>query len=85
MIFFVQLLERKWKKKNWKGPEQFEDESGSLMMLPADLAFIKDSQFKKYVEIYAQDEEKFFNDFSKAFCKLLELGVPFPKDSKYIN
>jgi cytochrome c peroxidase len=37
------------------------------MMLPADLAFIKDSQFKKYVEIYAQDEEKFFNDFSKAF------------------
>jgi len=78
--FFVQLLERKWTKKKWSGPEQFEDESGKLMMLPADLAFVQDPEFKKYVELYAKDQNVFFTDFAKAFQKLLELGVPYPSN-----
>ena len=49
------------------------------MMLPADLALIQDPEFRKYVEIYAKDEDLFFKDFAKAFSKLLELGVAFPK------
>jgi len=76
--FFVQLLERKWTtKKNPNGSVQFRDETGKIMMLPADLAFIQDPEFKKYVEMYAKDEKLFFADFAKAFQKLLELGVPF--------
>jgi len=76
--FFVQLLERTWTKKKWSGPEQFEDEKAKIMMLPADLAFIQDPEFKKYVEMYAKDQDLFFKDFAKAFQKLLELGVEFP-------
>jgi len=75
--FFVQLLERKWTEKKWNGPKQFEDESGSLMMLPADLALLQDPAFKKWVEVYAKDEGKFHQDFANAFAKLLELGVKF--------
>lgn len=76
--FFVELLNRKWVEKNWKGPKQFVDkETGQLMMLPADMVFAKDSAFKKYAELYAKDEQKYFEDFAKAYKKLLELGVPF--------
>jgi len=75
--FFVQLVERKWTRKRWNGPEQYEDETGTLMMLPADLALLKDPEFSKWVKIYAEDETKFFQDFSKAFQKLLENGVKF--------
>jgi len=46
-------------------------------MNPADLAFLQDPKFKKYVDLYAENEEKFFDDFAKAFAKLLELGVKF--------
>jgi catalase (peroxidase I) len=38
---------------------------------------IQDPEFKKYVEMYAKDQELFFKDFAKAFSKLLELGVAF--------
>jgi len=70
------LVEEKWVEKKWAGPRQFEDEkTKELMMLPADLAMIKDPEFKKWVDIYAKDEKKFFDDFSKAFTKLEELGV----------
>jgi len=75
--FYVQLLERKWTPKKWNGPKQYEDESGTLMMLPADLALIEDPAFKKWVEVYAKDEEKWQQDFANAFSKLLELGVKF--------
>ena len=45
----------------------------------ADMAFIWDKDFKKYVEMYAADEELFFKDFSAAFQKLEELGCTFDK------
>lgn len=78
-LYFKELLNRKWVKKEWKGPEQFVDaETGELMMLPSDLALLKDSEFKKYVEVYAKDKEAFFKDFAAAFQKLTELGVNFP-------
>lgn len=41
------------------------------------MALIWDKKLKPYVLEYAEDEEKFTADFSKAFSKLLELGVPF--------
>jgi cytochrome c peroxidase len=47
------------------------------MMLPTDIALVKDKEFKKHVERYAKDSETFFKEFSDVFVKLLELGVPF--------
>lgn len=81
--YFVQLLQEKWTEKKthegkpWTGPRQFESKDGAIMMLPADLWLLEDKEFRKYVELYAKDEQAFFNDFSAAFSKLLELGVKF--------
>lgn len=79
--FFRELLENTWRKKKWNGPEQYEDPTGELMMLPSDLALIHDPKFRVYVEKYAKDEEAFFKDFAKAFQKLMELGVSFPPNA----
>ena len=49
--------------------------TGKLMMLPSDLVLIEDENFKKYVDIYAKDQKKFFADFAAAFQKLEELGT----------
>ena len=32
-------------------------------------------EFRPYVEMYADDRDKFFEDFSAVFAKLIELGV----------
>ncbi|GJJ06430.1 hypothetical protein Clacol_000622 [Clathrus columnatus] len=75
--FYKLLLEEKWVWRKWSGPKQLEDKkTKSLMMLPADYALVEDKSFKSYVKKYADDENVFFSDFSKAFSKLLELGVP---------
>jgi len=74
--FFRELVENKWTVKKWSGPLQYEDPSGELMMTPADMAFLTDPAFRKYVDLYAKDEQRFFQDFAKAFGKLLEQGVP---------
>ena len=42
---------------------------------PTDIALIVDPKFKKWVEIYARDKEKFYADFANAFAKLVELGI----------
>lgn len=82
--YFRLLLEERWSPKLthngkvWDGPDQYEDATGKLMMLPSDIALIQDPSFRKIVELYAKDEDAFFKDFAKAFSKLLELGVPFP-------
>ncbi|CAG8590201.1 9792_t:CDS:2 [Ambispora gerdemannii] len=81
--FFKELLNKKWVEKKWKGPKQYVDkQTGNLMMLPADLAFIQDKSFKSWVEKYAKDEQLYFKDFAEAFTKLLELGVPFTGNEK---
>jgi len=77
--FFVQLVETKWTPRQWKGPLQYTDPSGKLMMLPSDLALVQDAAMKKHVEAYAKDEALFFKDFAAAFQKLEELGVKFPE------
>ena len=45
-------------------------------MMNSDMAILWDPGFKKYVQLYAQDEELFFRDFAVVFGKLLALGVP---------
>jgi len=73
-MYFKELTENKWTPKKWKGPAQFEDPTGELMMLPTDLCLTTDPVFKKHVAVYAKDEAKFAADFSAAFSKLLHLG-----------
>ncbi len=77
--YYVQLLERKWTPRSWDGPLQYEDETKTLMMLPADLAFVQDPIFEGWTRKFAANEDLFFESFSQAFSKLLELGVPFPQ------
>ena len=75
--YYDLLLNEKWNMRKWKGPPQFEDtKTKSLMMLMTDMALTTDRAFRPYTEKYAKSEEAFFQDFSKAFAKLLELGVP---------
>lgn len=52
------------------------------MMLPTDMALIKDKAFKKHVVKYAEDEQLFFKDFAVVIAKLFELGVPFAEGSE---
>jgi cytochrome c peroxidase len=67
------------RRKLQNGIEQFvnydEDSKTELMMLLTDIALTQDKRFKQYVEIYARDKERFFADFSKAFEKLVKLGI----------
>ncbi|KAJ3191060.1 hypothetical protein HDU82_003742, partial [Entophlyctis luteolus] len=61
--FFKELLESKWRKRDWDdwtGPEQYMDETEILMMLPTDMALVWDQDFKVFVEEYAQNQDKFF-------------------------
>lgn len=81
--FFVRLLQG-WHVRKWDGVKQYEDdETKSFMMLPTDIALKEDGAFLKWTKKYADDEQLFFRDFSKAFTKLLENGIAFPKDAKY--
>ncbi|KAK9462955.1 heme peroxidase [Lipomyces oligophaga] len=76
--FYKLLIDESWSWRKWKGPAQYEDKTThSLMMLPTDMALVKDKKFKPFVEKYAKSNEVFFEDFSKAYAALLELGVPF--------
>lgn len=75
--YFKLLLDEKWSWRKWNGPKQYEDvKTKSLMMLPTDMALVKDKSFNKSVKLYAEDQDKFFDDFAKAFSRLMELGVP---------
>ena len=47
------------------------------MMLPTDMALVKDPAFKKHVDRYAKDNDTFFQEFRDVIVKLFELGVPF--------
>ncbi|KAH6634366.1 heme peroxidase [Chaetomium sp. MPI-SDFR-AT-0129] len=81
--FYKLLLDEKWQYKKWDGPKQFEDKkTGTLMMLPADMALVQDKKFNEWVKKYAADNDLFFKDFSAVIVKLFELGVPFKEDVK---
>ncbi|KAL2841278.1 heme peroxidase [Aspergillus pseudoustus] len=76
--FFKLLVDEKWQQRKWNGPAQFTDKTTkTLMMLPTDIALVKDKEFKKHVDRYAKDSDVFFKEFSDVYVKLLELGVPF--------
>lgn len=78
--YFRLLMDEKWGWRKWNGPAQYQDtKTKTLMMLPTDMALIKDKEFQKHVERYAKDSQVFFKEFSDVIVKLFELGVPFEK------
>ncbi|XP_031130785.1 L-ascorbate peroxidase 3 [Ipomoea triloba] len=54
--------------------ELLNDESEGLLKLPTDKALLDDPEFRRYVELYAKDEEAFFKDYATSHKKLSELG-----------
>lgn len=78
--YYRLMFEEKWtpkkthKGKEWKGPPQFENPEGDLMMLSTDLALVNDPKFRVWAEKYYKDEELWFKDFAKYYQQLNELG-----------
>ncbi|GME88953.1 unnamed protein product [[Candida] boidinii] len=62
-------------KQNLKNNENDDNEEKEVMMLNTDIELIKDNNFKKWVNYYANNEIEYLNDFAIVFGKLLELGV----------
>nr|AOM63227.1 ascorbate peroxidase [Silybum marianum] len=54
--------------------ELLKGESEGLLKLPTDIALLDDPTFRPYVELYAKDEDAFFNDYATSHKKLSELG-----------
>lgn len=75
--YFKNLIELEWRVRDWDGNLQYEDvATGTLMMLPTDIALRDDPAFRVHVERYAADQQAFFDDFAAAYSKLLALGCP---------
>jgi len=88
--YFRMLKNMDWKKKTLpSGVEQYvyvdEDLEDELMMLPTDVALLQDRAFAPFVHKYAEDKELFFDDFSKVFARLLELGIDRDEAGKITN
>ncbi|KAL7696489.1 ascorbate-dependent peroxidase [Lotmaria passim] len=74
--FFTALLEEEWEVNPKVEQMQMMDRATKkLMMLPSDVALILDPKYRKYVEMYAKDNDRFNADFAKAFKKLTEQGT----------
>jgi L-ascorbate peroxidase len=63
--------------------ELLKGESEGLLKLPTDRALLDDTDFRKFVELYAKDEDAFFKDYAGSHKKLSELGFS-QKSSKYV-
>ncbi|XP_041998801.1 L-ascorbate peroxidase 3-like isoform X2 [Salvia splendens] len=58
--------------------ELLKGESEGLLKLSTDLALLDDPDFRRYVELYAKDEDAFFRDYAESHKKLSELGFTPP-------
>ncbi|BFZ63510.1 heme peroxidase [Saitoella coloradoensis] len=84
--YFKLLLAETWTPKiNVAGNLQFRDEDDEIMMLPTDMALLDDPKFAKWVKIYAEDKERFFEDFAGVFGKLIELGVQRDEEGNVVK
>nr|DAD41650.1 TPA_asm: hypothetical protein HUJ06_015973 [Nelumbo nucifera] len=54
--------------------ELLKGESEGLLKLPTDKALLEVPEFRRYVELYAKDEDAFFRDYAESHKKLSELG-----------
>jgi cytochrome c peroxidase len=64
--------------KELHGPRYIETPvvgGGRLKMVPSDLVLLQEKPLLKWVKVYCQNKDKFFQDFSSAFHRLEELGT----------
>ncbi|KAD7117700.1 hypothetical protein R6Q59_013742 [Mikania micrantha] len=54
--------------------ELLKGDTNELLKLPTDKALVEDPKFRRYVELYAKDEDAFFKDYAESHKKLSELG-----------
>lgn len=74
--FFKNLFLLKWTPKVLpNGATVFLSEDERFTMLPTDMALLDDPEMKKWVEIYANDNERFKTDFGVVFSKLVTNGT----------
>ncbi|KAJ9138201.1 heme-binding peroxidase protein [Pleurostoma richardsiae] len=88
--YFRLLKSLQWKEKVLaNGLKQFmyydEDSETELMMLPTDISLTTDPSFSVWVNKYAEDKDLFYDHFSKAFRKLLELGIERDSTGRITN
>ena len=79
--YFVDLLGVAWEASEEPGGKtvhrpKLKAALDRRMMLPTDVALLDDPNMRKWVELYARDQGRWFQDFAAAFTKLQELGVP---------
>ncbi|KAK0604675.1 hypothetical protein LWI29_018113 [Acer saccharum] len=58
--------------------ELLKGESPGLLKLPTDKALLEDPEFRRYVALYAKDEDAFLTDYALSHKKLSELGFSPP-------
>lgn len=59
--------------------ELLKGETDGLLKLPTDKVLVEDPVFRRYVELYAKDEDAFFRDYAESHKKLSELGFKPPR------
>ncbi|KAK7252978.1 hypothetical protein RIF29_37318 [Crotalaria pallida] len=62
--------------------ELLKADSKDLLKLPTDKALVEDPKFRQYVELYATDEDAFFEDYAASHKKLSELGFNFKPEKR---
>ncbi|KAI5058681.1 hypothetical protein GOP47_0026851 [Adiantum capillus-veneris] len=65
--YFKVLLQKPW--------TQIGNEMGSMTGLPSDRSLLDDDECLRWINYYANDQAKFFEDFSSAYVKLVNSGV----------
>jgi len=90
--YFVQLLETEYVPHTVPGtrnPQYVDKATGKLMMLKTDISFSTDPEYRKWVEIYANDMDRLTEDFKASWEKLMNrdmgdrpcLGPDYPEPS----
>jgi len=73
--FYTELVNWNWVILN--GTKQYTDTNNpgdGLCMLQSDIALMSVPEFRKWVIVYANSQDQFFQDFTAAFAKLQENG-----------
>jgi L-ascorbate peroxidase len=67
--------------------EELLDRNSPYIKTPSDLALVQDDEFRKWVEAYAADKDKFFENFALVYQKISELGYDnlLSEDTSYLK
>jgi catalase (peroxidase I) len=76
-VYFKDMVGRTWVKglgSDGHSVQYVDKESSQLIRLESDMALISDPFMRQHVEMYANDSNRFFEDFRAVFKKFVELG-----------